>query len=72
MARPGLEGNRRAGLFPRLLRTFIEVFTEVIHRCRYGEHRRTTIAAVLIITGEMGWCGIPALAGSTPNRTRSL
>jgi hypothetical protein len=61
MARPGLEGNRRAGLFPRLLMTFIEVFTEVIHRCRCGEHRGTTIAAVPIIIGKMGSCGHPGL-----------
>jgi hypothetical protein len=61
MARPGLEGNRRAGLFPRLLRTFIEVFTEVIHRCRYGEHLGNTIPAVPIIRGEMVWCWHPGL-----------
>jgi hypothetical protein len=61
MARPELEGNRRAGLFPRLLKTFIEVFTEVIHRCRYGDHRGTTIAGVPIIIGEMCSCWHPGL-----------
>jgi hypothetical protein len=53
MARPGPLGNRRAGLFPRLLETFIEVFTEVIHNSQHSDHRGTTIAGVPIIAGEM-------------------
>jgi hypothetical protein len=67
MARPGPEGNRRAGLSPRLLqrflyRVFAEAFTEVIHSCRYGERRETTITGVRIIqvsNGRPDRIGIP-------------
>jgi hypothetical protein len=72
MARPELEGNRRAGLFPRLLKTFIEVFTEVIHRCRCGDHRGTTIARAPITSAKCVPAGIPALAGSAPIRPMAL